>query len=67
MVVTLEKGFESDSQRLIINHLETAHEELRGITWSGWDTFCAIYSVSGRVPVKLYIYLSPQLGSNAST
>ena len=48
MVVTLEKCFESDSQRLIINHLGTAHEELRGITWSSWDTFCAIYSVSRR-------------------
>ena len=57
MVVTLEKGFESDSQRLIINHLGTAHEELRGITWSGWDTFCAIYSVSGRIPVDcIYTY-----------
>ena len=52
MVVTLDQGFESDSQRLIFNRLGTAHEELRGITWFGWDTFCATYSVSRRISVN---------------
>ncbi|KAH9983707.1 hypothetical protein BJV74DRAFT_849553 [Russula compacta] len=37
-------GFESDSQRFIINQLGTGHEELKDITWFGWDTYCSIYS-----------------------
>lgn len=52
MVVTIDQGFESDSHRLIINQLGTAHEEPGGITWFGWDTFCAIYSVSRLIPVN---------------
>lgn len=52
MIVTLDQGFESGSQRLIINQLGTTHEELGGITWFGWDTFCAIYTVSRCIPVN---------------
>ncbi|KAI9511385.1 hypothetical protein F5148DRAFT_1323298 [Russula earlei] len=37
-------GFESRSQRLIINQLGTTHEHLKDITWFGWDTYCAIFS-----------------------
>jgi hypothetical protein len=51
-VVTHLQGFESDSQRLIINRLGNTHQDLKGITWFGWDTFCATYSVSIRIPLS---------------
>lgn len=37
-------GFEFDSQRLAINHLRVAHEELKDIAWFSWDTYSTIYS-----------------------
>ena len=68
MIVILSQGFESDSQRLIINQLGTAHEDLKDVTWFSWDTFCVIYSVSTiRIPVTLHVHLLNQLGPNAST
>jgi hypothetical protein len=44
--LTLPQGFEFDSQRLAINHLRAAHEELKDIVWFSWDTYSSIYSVS---------------------
>jgi len=51
--LTLSKGFEFDSQRLVINHLKAAHEELKDIAWFSWDTYSAIYSVSMGIPASL--------------
>jgi hypothetical protein len=59
MVVTLDQGFESNAQRLIINQLGTTHEELWDITWFGWDTICATYSVSGRILWIVCLLIAP--------
>lgn len=56
-VVTLLQGFESDSQRFILNQLGTGHGELKDITWFGWDTFCSVYSVSMRFSENLWFHL----------
>jgi hypothetical protein len=55
--VTLFQGFESDSQRLVINKLRAAHEELKDITWFSWDTYISIYSVSMGISASLDILL----------
>lgn len=44
--LTPPQGFESDLQRLVINHLRVAHEELKDIEWFSWDTYSTVYSVS---------------------
>jgi hypothetical protein len=43
--LTLPQAFESDSQRLVINHIREAHKELKDIAWFSWDTYSTIYSV----------------------
>ena len=65
-VVTHLQCFESDSQRLIINQLGNAHQDLKGIAWFGWDTFCATYSVSIRIPLRPHVHSLSRLGSNTS-
>lgn len=51
--LTLPQGFESDSQRLVINHLRAAHEGLKDIVWFSWDTYSTVYSVSMGISVSL--------------
>jgi hypothetical protein len=51
--LTLSQGFEFDSERLTINHLRAAHEELKDIVWFSWDTYSTIYTVSMGISASL--------------
>lgn len=51
--LTVSQGFEFDSERLVINHLRAAHEELKDVVLFSWDTYSTIYTVGIGISASL--------------